>query len=284
MDRSSADKLTAEVIASAARAPSDRARVLFAALVSHLHAFVREVELTPQEWLAGIHFLTRTGQMCDDLRQEFMLLSDTLGVTMLVDALAEPGEPNATESSVLGPFFTRDAPEVALGGSIASEGKGQPLFVEGRVIDRQKAPIAGAVLEVWETDGDGKYDTQYETRAHPDCRGRLRSDPDGRFSFRAVLPVSYSIPTDGPVGAMLPQLGRHSFRPAHLHVGITADGYVPLTTALYVEGDPYLDSDTVFGVKPSLVERFERHDESERAYFTVQREFVLARAPVLAPA
>ncbi|MGB8267537.1 MAG: dioxygenase [Candidatus Velthaea sp.] len=277
MSTFTADTLTQAVIASAANAPNARARTLFAAAVKHLHAFVREVELTPEELMAGIRFLTATGQMCDELRQEFILLSDTLGVTMMVDTVAHQNSGGATESSVLGPFFTTDAPDTATGESIASEEKGEPLLVHGVVRSVSGEPIAGAVLDVWETDSDGLYDTQYAERPHPDCRGRVRTQADGTFRFRAVVPVSYPVPTDGPVGKMLLAVGRHPYRPAHLHFAISAEGYAPLTTALYVAGDPYLDSDAVFGVKPSLVEPVTPAPDGH----VLQRDFVMDALPVL---
>lgn len=263
--------LTEQVVASAAQCADPRLRRIFTSLVRHLHAFTRDVELTPEEWAIGIAFLTATGHKCDDLRQEFMMLSDTLGLTSLVDTLAHGHGGEGTESSVLGPFYTEDAPEVEFGGSIASEGKGEPLQVAGFIRDPRGAPIAGAIIDVWETDGNALYDNQYEQRDHPECRGRLRSSAAGEFRFRAVLPVGYSIPTDGPVGQMLLALGRHTFRPAHLHFRIAAEGFEPLVTALYVAGAPHLDSDAVFGVKPSLIAQFRKPDGS----YALERDFVL---------
>jgi len=203
--------------------------------------------------MTAIQFLTKVGQKCTDLRQEFILLSDILGVSALVDGLNNPPVGSATESSVLGPFFTEDASEISNGDSIASEGKGDYLWVEGRVLDTAGQPIANATIETWETDHNGLYDTQYKDREGPDCRGRLKSAEDGSYSFRAVVPVAYPIPGDGPVGVLLENLGRHNMRPNHLHMMFDAPGYRRLTTALYPEGDPYLSSDVVFGVKKSLV-------------------------------
>jgi len=291
-DAATASWLTRAVVESARAARDERTRTIFAALIEHLHAFVREVELTPQEWMAGIEFLTATGHTCDGVRQEFILLSDTLGVSMLVDALASRKATGGTESTVLGPFFTADALDVPAGGSIAKAGAGKPLFVSGQVRDTAGNAVANAPLEVWETDGAGNYDVQYPGRTEPDCRGRLHTAPDGTFGFRAVLPVSYSIPGDGPVGAMLAALGRHTMRPAHLHFKIEAEGYAPLTTAIYAKGDPYLDGDAVFGVKPSLVGDFVRHDDPAEArergcsapFYTLERDFVLVPAPVTAVA
>ncbi|KAI0302434.1 aromatic compound dioxygenase [Multifurca ochricompacta] len=175
------------------------------------------LSITTEEWISTIEFLTRTGQTCTPLRQEFILLSDVLGVSALVDALNNPPIGTATESSVLGPFFTEDAPDITLGQSIAAEGKGEYMYVEGRVLTTSGIPIPGAVIETWETDDKGFYDTQYSDRAVPDCRGRLVTDGEGKYGYRAVVPVSYPIPGDGPVGELLVTLGRHNIRPNHLH-------------------------------------------------------------------
>jgi len=290
MRNTSIDTVTDAVLASISPDTSPRLRQIYGSLMKHLHEFVREVELTPDEWLAGIKFLTATGQKCDAIRQEFILLSDTCGVSMLVDALANRKSGGATESTVIGPFYTDDAPEIPLEASIASDGKGEPLIVRGRVTDAAGTPIPGAIVEAWETDGDGYYDTQYEIREVPDCRGYVRAAADGRYAFRAVLPVEYSIPTDGPVGVMLRSLGRESMRPAHLHFKVSADGFVPVITSIFVDGDTYLDGDAVFGVKSSLIEPFVRHDSAEEAaahgvnapFYTLARDFVLV--PALVPA
>jgi len=219
----------------------------------------------------AIQFLTRVGQTCTPLRQEFILLSDVCGASALVDALNHPVVGDATASTVLGPFFTEDAPDVATGDSIASEGKGEYLLVEGRVLNTEGKPISDAVIETWETDENGFYDTQYADRAVPDCRGRLRSGPDGSYSYRCVVPVSYPIPGDGPVGELLLKLQRHNNRPAHLHVMIEAPGYDKLVTSLFPEGDKYLTSDAVFGVKKSLIVSLDEIHDEEQAR---QRGFV----------
>lgn len=287
-----AETLTQAVVESAATARDERIRTIFTSLIEHLHAFVREVELTPDEWMTGIRFLTATGQKCDAVRQEFILLSDTIGVSMLVDALASRNAREGTESSVLGPFFTTDAQDVPAGGSIAKPGAGQLLFVSGQVRDTAGRPVAHAAIDVWETDGTGTYDVQYADRVEPDCRGRVYTDAGGEFHFRAVRPVSYSIPGDGPVGAMLAALGRHTMRPAHLHFKIEAAGYMPLTTAIYAAGDPYLSGDAVFGVKASLIGEFASHDDAAEArergceipFFTLARDFVLVPLGAATPA
>jgi protocatechuate 3,4-dioxygenase beta subunit len=269
------ETLTRDVVATGAGASSERLRRIFTSLVEHLHDFVRDVELTPDEWFAGIQFLTATGRKCDEVRQEFILLSDTLGVSMLVDALANRDASGGTESTVLGPFFTTDAPDVPAGAAIAAPGLGVPLHVTGSVSDTGGRPIAGATIEVWEVDGDGFYDVQYADRKDPNCRGRVHTDADGRFAFDATVPVSYSIPGDGPVGEMLAQLGRHTMRPAHVHFMLAAPGFRKLTTAIYVDGDPYIDGDAVFGVKPSLVGTYVHHDGPDGGYATLHRDFVL---------
>lgn len=251
----SADALTTEVLARVAAAPDSRVRAISEALVRHLHAFVREIEPTIAEWEAGIAFLTETGRMCVGGRQEFVLLSDTLGVSMLVDAINHQRSPAATESTVLGPFFVEDAPEAANGADIASGAKGEPMQVAGRVIKPGGAPVVGALVETWQCDADGFYDVQ--RGEGPALRARLRTDADGRFAFRTVRPVSYPIPHDGPVGRMLEAQGRHPWRPAHIHFKLSAPGHATVVTHIFVEGDAYLASDTVFGVKSSLVRPFD---------------------------
>lgn len=231
----------------------DRLKFVFGKLIDHLHDFVRETSLTTEEWMSALQFLTETGQKCTSTRQEFILLSDTLGVSALVDAINNSKPPNATEDSVLGPFLTADAKLLDHGESISSEGKGHYMYVEGKVTSTQGVPIPGAIIDTWETDGFGQYDIQYENREEPDCRGRLVSQEDGSYAFKAVVPVPYTIPHDGPVGKMIEKLNRHTYRPSHLHIRIEAPGYETLTTALYFEGDPFVTSDVVFGVKSSLI-------------------------------
>ncbi|RDB27606.1 Hydroxyquinol 1,2-dioxygenase [Hypsizygus marmoreus] len=282
----SAESITANVHAINSYCPDERMKFVFKSLVTHLHDFVRETSLTSEEWMTAIQFLTQTGKMCSDIRQEFILLSDALGVSTLVDTINNAKPPTATEATVLGPFYTEDALEVANGDSIASEGKGDYMFVEGRVLDTKGNPIAGAIIDTWETDGDGLYDTQYSNREKPDCRGRLFSGEDGSYSFRAVVPVPYPIPSDGTVGGLLKKLGRHVFRPAHLHIMIEAPGFEKLTTALYMEGDPYLMSDAVFGVRTSLIVKPELVDDKaitkargfkeDKPHAYLKQDFVLA--------
>jgi protocatechuate 3,4-dioxygenase beta subunit len=254
-------------------------------LVTHLHAFIRDVELTEAEWMIGIQFLTQVGQMCDDRRQEFILLSDTLGVSMLVDAINHRADRGSTESTVLGPFYREGAVELPAGGSISLDGRGEPAIVSGRVLSTDGAPIAGAVLDVWEGNDAGLYEQQDPNQPDMNLRGRFRTDAEGRYSIVAIKPVSYPVPDDGPVGQMLRSLGRHPYRPAHIHFIVSAEGHAPLTTHLFASGDQYLESDAVFGTKDSLIVDFARHDSAEEAashgvaapFYTVEYDFVLKR-------
>jgi len=249
-------ELTDLVLAKVAAAPDPRFRAIMQSLVKHLHGFIREVELTQDEWRRAIDFLTATGQKCDAKRQEFILLSDTLGVSMLVDAVNHRKQRGATETTVLGPFHVAGAPDLPLGADIAAGEAGVPTFVSGRVTDTSGLPLAGAELDVWQTDAAGFYDVQQPQKGDMRLRGKFKTDGEGRYHFRTVKPVSYPIPTDGPVGEMLNGLGRHPYRPAHLHVIVSAAGHTPVATHVFVSGDPYIDSDAVFGVKPSLIVDF----------------------------
>jgi len=250
--------LTAEVLKRVGKAPDARTRKVMLSLVKHLHAFVREVRPTQEEWFQGIQFLTATGHMCDDKRQEFILMSDTLGVSMLVDFINYGKVGNATESTVLGPFYVDGPPEMPLGASITKPGTpGEPCVVNCTVKDMKGKPIGGAVIDVWEAGGDGFYDVQKPEGTN--LRARFRSDVAGRFYFRCVKPVSYPVPHDGPVGKMLVATGRHPMRPGHLHFMIEAPGCDKLVTHLFVKGDKYLDSDAVFGVKNSLIVNFRKN-------------------------
>lgn len=236
-----------------------RLRQIMEALVKHLHAFIRDVEPTEAEWIEAINFLTRTGQMCSNTRQEFILLSDVLGVSMLVDALNHRRPVGATENTVLGPFHVHGSPARAMGATINLDGKGETCFFEGRVLDLSGTPIAGASIDVWSDSAEGYYDVQQQDIQPPfNNRGIFRTGPDGRYFFRGIKPVSYPIPYDGPVGQLLRAAGRHPYRPAHVHFLVEAEGYERLCTHIFVAGDPYLESDAVFGVKESLIVDFER--------------------------
>jgi catechol 1,2-dioxygenase len=281
------DNLTDAVIAKFANSTDPRFKEIMTSLVRHLHDFVREVELTEAEWFEGVKFLTETGKKCDDERQEFILLSDTLGISMLVDAINHRMPSGATESTVLGPFYRAGAPDIEMGGTIAQTDLGDPAYVSGRVASASGKPIAGALLDIWQTAPNGLYETQDEHQPDYNLRGQLRTDKDGRYAFRTVIPVSYPVPTDGPVGRMLNAMGRHPMRPAHIHFVITAPGYERLATHLFAEGDKYLDSDAVFGVKNSLVVKFEENGSAEMAkklgfekapFYTTQYDFGLKPA------
>lgn len=236
-----------------------RLAVVMAALVKHLHAFAKEVHLTQAEWDYGIDFLTKTGQICSAERQEFILLSDTLGFSMLVDAINNRRPEGATENTVFGPFHVDGVPVREMGANISLDGKGESCLFEGRVVDLAGNPIAGARVDVWSDNADGFYDVQQPgIQPQHNNRGVFITGADGRYSFVGIKPVSYPIPDDGPVGQMLGHLGRHPFRPAHMHYLVTADGFEKLVTHTFVGGDTYLESDAVFGVKTSLIAPFNR--------------------------
>lgn len=224
------------------------------AAVRHLHAFAAEVRLTREEWMAGIRFLTEVGQRCDEARQEFILLSDTLGLSMLLEMLATPPAPGATEPTVVGPFYVADVSDFDDGRSIvARDGTGgEPLIVDGTVRDTAGCVVTGATVDVWQVQPDGRYDIEDDPRAR-NLRARFRTRQDGGFRFSTVRPVDYTIPDDGPVGAMLRASGRHPWRPAHIHFAVRAAGYEPLVTHLFDAASPHLDGDAVFAVRPSLV-------------------------------
>ena len=232
---------------------------VMSALVRHLHDFAKEVHLTQGEWELAIDFLTRTGQMCSDHRQEFILLSDTLGFSMLVDAINNRRPAGATENTVFGPFHVDGVPIMAMGTNICLDGKGEACLFEGRVLDLAGAPIAGARVDVWSDNAEGFYDVQQPGIQPPgNNRGVFVTGGDGRYSFVGIKPVCYPIPDDGPVGQMLGALGRHPYRPAHMHYLITAPGFQKLVTHTFVGDDAYLTSDAVFGVKASLIAPFEQ--------------------------
>jgi hydroxyquinol 1,2-dioxygenase len=250
--------VTDQVLASFAGAGSERFGELMGALVRHAHAFVRETRLTEEEWQQGIEFLTRCGHVTTDRRQEFILLSDVLGLSMLTIGVNHPPDGDATESTVFGPFFVEGSPEIALGGDLAQGAPGQPCWVSGTVRGADGSAIAGARVEVWEADAEGLYDVQYQDEKTA-ARGHFFSDDDGGYRFWAVTPTSYPIPDDGPVGDLLTAAGRGPMRAAHLHFKVSAPGYRTLITHIFVRGNEYLDSDAVFGVKPSLITDFVEH-------------------------
>ena len=275
--------ITAQAIASFEGCADPRLRELMQAFVAHLHAFATEVELDEDEWRALIDVLTATGRITGERRQEFILWSDALGLSMLVDALARPPD-GATESTVLGPFYVPGAPLRAYGESMAEEPAGVPAWVHGRVLSTAGEPIAGAELDVWQNGADRLYAVQRPEAPEDHLRGRYRTRDDGSFAFIAVRPVAYPIPDDGPVGRMLAAAGRHPWRPAHLHLIVRADGFRTVATHIFDSASEYLDSDAVFAVKPSLVRSFversaddpERPRGVEGPWASLELELVLA--------
>jgi catechol 1,2-dioxygenase len=275
------------VIARNAAAKDARLAEVMAVITRKLHEAVKEIEPTQEEWMAAIQFLTRTGQACTDWRQEYILLSDVLGVSMLVDAIANRKPSGASESTVLGPFHVAGAPELPMGANICLDAKGEPMRVRGRILDVDGKPVAGAKIDVWQANDEGFYDVQ-QKGVQPDfnLRGVFRTGPDGAYWFRGVKPKFYPIPDDGPVGQLLFALGRHPYRPAHLHYMIQAEGHEPLITHIFDPDDPYIASDAVFGVKESLLAKFHPvTDPAEIAaagfdgpFFDVAFDFVLAKA------
>jgi len=249
-------EITARAVARFDSTPDPRLREIMRSLVGHLHAFVTEVGLTEEEWAEGIAVLTATGEITDDKRQEFILWSDTLGLSMLVDAIAHPAPTGATESTVLGPFYVPGSPLRPYGADIAEQEAGAPAWVHGRVLDLEGNPIAGAELDVWQNGDNELYAVQDDDAPDDHLRGRFLTDGEGRFAFRAVRPVPYPIPDDGPVGRMLNATGRHPWRPAHVHIVVRAAGFKSVTTHIFDAESEYLDDDTVFAVKPSLLREF----------------------------
>ena len=240
---------------------------VMASLVKHLHAFAKDIDLKQTEWDYAIDFLTRTGHMCDENRQEFILLSDTLGFSMLVDAINHRRPSGATENTVLGPFHVADAPRYAMGQNISLDGVGESCFFSGRVIDQNGNPIEGATIDVWSDNANGYYDVQQpDIQPRFNNRGIFTTGPDGHYSFRGIRPVSYPIPHDGPVGEMLTALGRHPNRPAHMHFMVTAPGYEKIITHTFVDDDEWLTSDAVFGVKASLIAAVEQGKEGDTVW------------------
>lgn len=285
--------VTQAVLDSLANCPDARFRTVMASLVEHLHAFVREVDLTEAEWADAVQFLTETGKCSTPQRNEFILLSDTLGVSMLTVSLAQArksatleGATEATEATVEGPFYWRGAPDVALGANLAESVPGEPALYRGRVTDIEGKPLAGALLDVWSGDGEGNYDVQVTDPPAMRARGRLRTDDEGRYTFWSIKPSAYPIPDDATTGTMLKKLGRRNWRPGHLHVMVSADRHVPLTTHLFVSDSKYLDTDAVFAVRNSLIVDFEKHApgkaldgrEMKTPYHVANYDFRLAPA------
>ncbi|GFZ60645.1 Protocatechuate 3,4-dioxygenase beta subunit [Pseudomonas amygdali pv. eriobotryae] len=266
---------------------SPRLKEVMSVLTRHLHEAIKEIEPSHDEWFAAIEFLTRTGQMCTDWRQEYILLSDVLGATMLVDAINHRRPKGATPNTILGPFYVANAPHYENGANICKDGKGEPTLVSGRVMDTAGNPIAGATLDIWQTNDDGFYDVQ-QKGVQPDynLRGLFTSDANGFYAFRTVKPRHYPIPADGPVGKLLGSLGRHPNRAAHLHFIVTAPGYDQVITHIFTPDCPYLHEDTVFGVKKELIAQFTAETDAAKArrydlpvpFFAVDWDFVLTSA------
>lgn len=279
--------ITQAVIERFANAPDARVKEVCTSLVKHLHDFVRDVRPSEEEWGYAIDFLTRTGKMCDGARQEFILLSDTLGVSTLVDSINHPVTGNITQSTVLGPFHTELMPDCKLGDDIHGNMKGEPCYVFGTLKSEDGTPLANAQMDVWHSDDDGFYDVQQmEKLGGPAGRGRFRTDKDGKFWFWTIKPTCYPVPTDGPVGEMLRGQGRHPMRPAHLHFIFIADGHRKLVTHVFDPTDQYIDSDAVFGVKESLIREYKECPPGaapdgtvmKDKYVIITYDFVMAKA------
>jgi len=283
-------QLVERVLASFDATPDPRLKELMQALTRHVHAFVREVRLTEEEWRRAIDFLTAVGHITDDRRQEFILLSDVLGASMQTITVNNEAQENATEATVFGPFFVEGSPEIGFGGDIAAGASGEPCWVEGTVTDTAGKPVPRALIEVWEADEDGFYDVQYGD-GRVAARGHLYSDAGGRYCFWGVVPTPYPIPDDGPVGRLLAEVGRSPMRASHLHFMVKAEGFRTLVTHIFVRGDELLDRDSVFGVRDSLVMDFkprppgtpspDGRDLGNRAWSRVRFDIVLA--PAAAP-
>lgn len=266
------ENITQAVLDSITHTQDPRTKRVMQALIRHLHAFAREVELTEGELMKGIEFLTATGHKCTGTRQEFILLSDVLGLSMLTVTMNNDKPAACTEATVFGPFFVPDAPHFENGADVANGAPGAPCDVRCTVRGLAGEPIAGAQIDVWQADDDGTYDVQKQGLEHPQARGRLTSQTDGSFDFRSIVPEAYPIPTDGPVGRLLDATGRHPWRPAHLHFMIQAPGYETLVTHVFRDGDQYLDSDAVFGVRQSLVKAI---DQQADGRYLMTYDFVL---------
>ena len=246
--------LTDAVVDRFGACENPRLKQIVQAITRHVHAFVKEVELTQDEWVEAIDFLTKTGHMCDDRRQEFILLSDVFGVSMLVDAINHRMPEGTTETTVLGPFYLGEHKLTANGATLVPEEEGDPIFIEGSIKAPDGSPIVGAIIDMWHTDAEGLYDAQKpELHGEPKMRAQFKSDTDGRFWFKTIVPSSYPIPNDGPVGKLLDATKRHYMRPAHVHFHVSSPGYETLVTHVFLSGDPWLESDAVFGVKKSLI-------------------------------
>lgn len=257
------DTLTDAVVARLKDVDNPRFKQIMTSLVRHLHAFAKDVQLTEEEWFEGIKFLTAVGQKCDAKRQEFILLSDVLGLSMMTVAINHKTEPGATEATVLGPFYAHGAKEFGYGGDLreGASMKGEDVWVSGRVLSVDGKPVAGATLDVWQAKADGIYDVQIGDKF--ELRGRVKANEKGEYAFKSYKPKFYSIPVDGPVGDLIRATGDHHMRPAHMHAIVSAPGYQQVITHLFVEGDPYLEEDAVFAVKDSLIVKYKKMSDAE---------------------
>ena len=270
------DNITQAVLARFATTTDPRLKNILTSLVQHMHAFARETRLTEKEWFEGIRYLTETGLKCDDKRQEFVLLSDVLGLSMLTVAMNNDKPAGCTEATVFGPFFQANAPSYEHGDDVANGASGEPCTVRGQVRGLGGEPIPGATLNVWQADAKGHYDVQYDDLKGVQARGILKAGADGRFHFKTIVAEAYPIPTDGPVGDLLHATRAHPWRPAHLHFMVEAPGYERLITHVFRDGDPYLDSDAVFGVRQSLVAPWPRQPDGS---YSLDYDFVLNPSP-----
>ncbi len=278
------DTITDAVIASFASAKDERMKLVLAHLVRHLHAFAKDAKLTHAEWKAAIGFLYAAGRISNENRNEFMLASDVMGLSALVDLLNQP--PGATEGSELGPFYAEGSPLLPVGADLIKGNEGERVLVRGRVLDTAGRPIAGALLDSWQAAANGLYPEQDRRQDPHNLRFRMKTDGEGRYAFTTIKPAPYTVPYDGPVGDLLRAGGRDAWRPAHFHFIVSADGHVPVVTELFSEGDPYVERDAVFGVRESLVVRYVRRESAADAapwkiaapFFTLDFDFRLARA------
>ncbi|KAI1343519.1 dioxygenase [Xylariaceae sp. FL0016] len=264
------DNITPNTVRINSQCKDERLTYLMERLVTHLHDFARETRLSTDEWMTALNFLVGTGQITTDVRHEFILLSDILGLSLLVDSINHPKPPSSTEGSVLGPFHTHDAPTLEHGSTMAHDPAGEPLLVICTIKDINGKPISDVKIDIWETDSSGHYDVQHPGREEPSERCVMVSDAEGNFWFKGIKPVSYPIPHDGPVGKLLERLGRHCWRPAHLHFMFEKEGWDHLITALYMRGDPYETSDAVFGVKQSLIVDMDKVDKETAQKYDIK--------------
>jgi hydroxyquinol 1,2-dioxygenase len=285
MRNANEENLTDAVLEKLKGATDPRFKEIMSSLIRHLHAFIRETELTEKEWITGIQFLTATGQKCDAKRQEYILLSDTLGVSMLVDAINHRKPGGATETTVLGPFYVSGAKDMPMWADIAGDAPGEPAYISGRVLDVNGKPVAGAVLDVWQTDGEGLYEAQVEG-AEGYMRGIYHSKADGTYVVNTVAPIGYTIPLDGTVGELFGKTTISPYRPAHIHFLLDAPGYHRCTTHLFQKGDQYIETDVVYGVKEPLIVQFDKKPAGTKApngetmkqpFYVVNYDFTLQK-------